>query len=375
MKLSLLSVLRCPDCESQLQLRVLQQREKLSDSKRSPARFRVTHCAHRDSGECDDCARVDVQEGLLTCASCSAVFPIVNSVPRFLPGAIKTFPEIQERWASQLNSGNNSGSEPIQGREGLDSEYRQVVRHFQTQWKYWGRHSKNFGRDIQQSLEFLQWTLAPKASPDFFDRKLILDAGCGHGKYLAALSAENVEVIGMDITRSIDLCQELVGDRENVHLVQGDVIHPPFAKGIFDYVYSNGVIHHTPDTRRAFRSLAALPKTGATYAIWVYPYRAKWWDFTQQTIRGVTTKLPPGLLRALCYIPVPLLSIPGIGAYSDTSLKTASWGECAQVIFDFYGPKYQTHHTPEEIARWFQEEGYGGVTFGPDPLSAIGVRA
>jgi SAM-dependent methyltransferase len=286
------------------------------------------------------------------------------------------FPEFFRRWRVRLTDANSAGEKASRKDSDLAFEYRQVVRHFQTQWQYWGDHSKNFGRDIQQSLEFLRWTLVPRnAGPSFFDQKLILDAGCGHGKYLSALSDKNVEVVGMDITRSIDLCQRLVGDRDNIHLVQGDVIHPPFAKASFDYVYSNGVIHHTPDTRRAFRALAALPKTSALYAVWVYPYRAKWWDVTQHSIRSITTRLPPGLLRALCYIPVPLLSIPGIGAYSNTSLKTASWAECAQVIFDFYGPKYQTHHTQEEIESWFREEGYNGIEFGPDPLSVIGVRA
>ena len=374
MKPSLLSLLRCPDCGSTLRLRVLEQQARRSGLIQSEGRFRATYCAHCDSGECEDCAKVDIREGSLACSSCHALNPIINSVPRFLPDTPDMFPEFWRKWGSKL-SDTSSGIEPYQLKTGLDSEYRQVVRHFQTQWQYWGKHSKNFGRDIQQSLEFLQWTLAPKdAGPLFFDRKLILDAGCGHGKYLAALSAKNVEVIGMDITLSIDLCQELVGDRNNVHLVQGDVIHPPFAKGMFDYVYSNGVIHHTPDTRRAFRSLAALPKTSAIYAVWVYPYRAKWWDFTQKAIRSVTTRLPPELLRVLCYLPVPLLSIPGIGAYSDTSLETSSWAECAQVIFDFYGPKYQTHHTPEEVEQWFKEEGYAAIAFGPDPLSVIGVR-
>ena len=94
----------------------------------------------------------------------------------------------------------------------------------------------------------------------------------------------------------------------------------------------------------------------------------------QQGLRSITTKLPPKLLLALCYVPVPLLSIPGLGAYSGTSLKNSSWSECAQVVFDFYGPKYQTHHEDEEVIGWFAEEGYERMGTGPDPLSVFGFR-
>ena len=69
------------------------------------------------------------------------------------------------------------------------------------------------------------------------------------------------------------------------------------------------------------------------------------------------------------------LSIPGWGAYSGTSLKTASWRQCAQVIYDFFGPKYQTHHTKAEVRAWYQEEGFEAPWFGPNALSAAAKKA
>jgi hypothetical protein len=50
------------------------------------------------------------------------------------------------------------------------------------------------------------------------------------------------------------------------------------------------------------------------------------------------------------HMPVPFLLIPGWGVYSGTSPKSASWRQCAQLTYEFFGPKYQTHHSSEEVA-------------------------
>jgi len=35
----------------------------------------------------------------------------------------------------------------------------------------------------------------------------------------------------------------------NIHVIQGNILLPPFLPEIFDYVWSMRIIHHTPDTR------------------------------------------------------------------------------------------------------------------------------
>ena len=54
-----------------------------------------------------------------------------------------------------------------------------------------------------------------------------------------------------------------IGRRENVHLVQADIFKPPFREGAFDHAYSIGVLHHTPDTRRASRRPPPFPRPGS----------------------------------------------------------------------------------------------------------------
>jgi uncharacterized protein YbaR (Trm112 family)/2-polyprenyl-3-methyl-5-hydroxy-6-metoxy-1,4-benzoquinol methylase len=379
MKYRLMGVLCCPLCSGNLKLTVLEERNvsfrRSANVAQGEKPYGALSCPHADEGDCVECATKDIREGILRCKSCSQFFPIVNGVPRMLAASINQFPDFLSKWQTLLEREFGRETVAERMRSTLHREYRQVARHFQSQWQYWGKLKKSFGRDVQGSLDYLLWTLTPEDSaPEFFEKKLILDAGCGHGKFVKALSRKNAEVVGIDITRAIDLCEDYLGEEANVHLIQADVIHPALRRESFDYVFSNGVIHHTPNTLAAFQSLAKLPKKNGVYAVWVYPFRSKWWELVQTNLRQVTTRLPPSILKVLSYIPVPLLSIRQFRAYSGTSLRNASWAECAQVVFDFYGPKYQTHHTEREVTGWFESEHYERIHVGPDPTSVIGKR-
>jgi hypothetical protein len=55
-----------------------------------------------------------------------------------------------------------------------------------------------------------------------------------------------------------------------VHLAQADIFQPPVRPGIADRLYSFGVVQHTPEPERAFRSLVPLVRTRGQIAVWVY---------------------------------------------------------------------------------------------------------
>jgi SAM-dependent methyltransferase/uncharacterized protein YbaR (Trm112 family) len=353
MQVRLLEILRCPLTLEPLKLEVLEEIRVDRESSRVIEQLPESAEDHNR----------EIIEGYLVAETSGYRYPIINGVPRLLADTRLEAP----------TGLTESSSFPDRA---LSEEYRQTVEHFRTQWENYAQEDKVFGRDVEGSWKYFRDTLCPPEVPDsWFEGRLVLDAGCGHGKFVDALSKRGIEIVAFDITPEVERVFSKLSGRPNAHVIQANILHPPFAPGTFDYVFSNGVIHHTPDTRAAFRSIGRLVRAGGYLGVWVYPFRSVVFDTVSQSIRFFTTRMPRWLLRQLCFIPVPLLSIPGWEAYSKTSLRNASWRECAQVVYDFFGPKYQTHHTAEELSRWYREEGFANPWIGPDPLSAAGRKS
>ena len=114
----------------------------------------------------------------------------------------------------------------------------------------------------------------------------MLEIGCGAGPYpdICANYYNAKEVIGIDLSRAVDAAYENVGKNKNVTVIQADLFKLPF-KVKFDTVYSLGVLHHTPDTKKAFFSIANFVKEGGILSIWLYGYYWKRKIDNQQWIR------------------------------------------------------------------------------------------
>ncbi len=102
--------------------------------------------------------------------------------------------------------------------------------------------------------------------------KVVLDAGCGMGRYLRIVAESTAGlIIGLELSPAVEAARELTRDLPRVGVVRGDLLRLPFAEGWFDVVYSLGVLDHTPDPRAAFMALARLVKPGGYLVVWVYP--------------------------------------------------------------------------------------------------------
>jgi ubiquinone/menaquinone biosynthesis C-methylase UbiE len=178
--------------------------------------------------------------------------------------------------------------------------------------------------------------------------------------------------VGLELGAGVFRAAKRLQDR-NVLLVQGDILDIPFQPESFDYVYCNGVIHHTRDVRGAFAKLAAIVKKGGGLDIWLYPKKSWLWENGMGFARAITTRLPPVVLKPLCYLAYPLLYF--VPAWSGTSPKTHTVRQCAQVIYDWLSPKYQSHHTFEEVKQWYEQEGFERIGENTQiPLSVYGMK-
>jgi SAM-dependent methyltransferase len=210
--------------------------------------------------------------------------------------------------------------------------------------------------------------------PEDLDGKVVLDAGCGMGRYMR-IAAESPArlIVGIDLSLAVVAARELTGDLPAVAVLRGDLLRPPFAPGSFDLIYSLGVLDHTPDPRRAFLALARLLKPGGRIAIWVYPRERPIVETIMDMQRAVSTRLPLALLEPLCRIAAPIggikrrlmgsprrvvqrlgvalhLATIGVSMHPDAEVRICD-------TLDWYAPRYLSRHTAAEVAGWFAEAG------------------
>ncbi|HEY3541368.1 MAG TPA: class I SAM-dependent methyltransferase [Gaiellaceae bacterium] len=92
-----------------------------------------------------------------------------------------------------------------------------------------------------------------------------LDAGCGDGRYLAALAAElPARRAGVDLSERI---LETARQRVDADFRQGSLEALPFADAEFDVVLCSQVIEHVLDAEAALRELARVLRPGGTLVI------------------------------------------------------------------------------------------------------------
>jgi SAM-dependent methyltransferase len=144
---------------------------------------------------------------------------------------------------------------------------------------------------------------------------LILDAGCGEGIDLASVALDpGCEVVGVELSTG-GVATSLARTRhlDRAHLVQADLLCLPIASAVFDGAYSYGVVHHTPDPPRAVSEIARTLKPGASLLLYVYEDftdRQRYWRVAlalANSVRVVTTRMPPALLMGLCRLLSPIV--------------------------------------------------------------------
>jgi SAM-dependent methyltransferase len=194
---------------------------------------------------------------------------------------------------------------------------------------------------------------------------LVLDAGCGGGRYARLAGRHGARVVGVDLSAAVEKAATLCADLPDVAIVQADLLELPLAEGAFDLAFSIGVLHHSPDPRRAFAQVAARVKPGGRLAAWLYRKNTPPQEWLNAGLRALTTRVPPRVLELLC---AGLGLLGGVPLWNRILNKVANfsnhpdWTLRVCDNFDWYAPRYQSHHTVAELLRWFTEEGFEDVS-------------
>jgi SAM-dependent methyltransferase len=100
----------------------------------------------------------------------------------------------------------------------------------------------------------------------------LLEIGCGMGSDLLQFARGGALCTGVDLTpRSVEITRHrfaLYGKDGRFMIADGERL--PFATESFDVVYSNGVLHHTPDTVGAIDEIHRVLRKGGTAKVMLY---------------------------------------------------------------------------------------------------------
>ena len=323
--------------------------------------------------------------GTLSTSNGESIFRIVNGVPSFLTNqaatAVKTF-------------------------EGAASQ-RKTTESFSDKW----RRFRSYGlRDKEQEFLF-RWYCEKFGLKneielqEFYGQfELVLEVGPGSGfntRYIAQNS--NADVFALDISDAAHTTFENTRHLPNCCVVQADLMNAPFDDDKFDFVIADGVLHHTPNTKRAVEALYHKVRPGGRFFFYVYKQMGAARRFADSYIREHYTKLSAEECYKACEAitelgreltnanveitlekPIDVLGIPA-GTHKLQRLIYYNFLKCFwndafdyetnnMVNFDWYHPHDAWQHTKSEVVAWLREFGVSEYKFNdanPNGISVI----
>jgi len=314
--------------------------------------LRCPLCGNRLEAEAFRREGDELIDGVLRCA-CDGAWPIVDGIPRLIEDPLREHPEFAEHYSVKLPD-----------RLRPTGAFSRTRASFGRQWTVY-----DVLRPEEDAATFVAKT---GFTSEALRGKRVLDAGCGSGRYSVVASRWAAEVVGFDLGRGVERARQVTRGADSVHVLQTNIFNLPLPRGAFDFIYSIGVLHHTPNTRRAFARLLPLLKPGGRIAIWLYKRRDALYEAVNTTLRGVTVRMDHDTLARWARAAAPVgafkrwafkrrwtawLSkvLPTVSTHPDKAIRVCD-------TFDWYSPQYQWHHTDAEVERWFREAGLENIT-------------
>lgn len=261
---------------------------------------------------------------------------------------------------------------------------------FGWQWQKWAKvqyEEENLGGAMEG------WTTkmfqeATQLSDFAIHEKLVLEVGCGGGRFADRVIEKGGTVIALDYSSAVDVARDLLYEKSPDSLfIQGDALNLPLANDSVDEGYSIGVLHHTPEPLAGVREAHRVIKRGGRFALSVYP-KGGYYGWPNVSLwRKIFNSLPPekknkaalAYSEFFCRSLQPIadlwrpLTYPIRAIFPTVYLPDIRWSILD--TFDSITTSYQSTHTYEELKVWFESAGFVDIFEGTWGCNAIGKKS
>ena len=251
------------------------------------------------------------------------------------------------------------------------------TKSFGYQWNRWSKiqfDSHNVGKKMEDATLNMWNKITGVETPDLQGR-VVVDFGCGPGRFLETIRRKNGIAIGLDLSDAVEAAAENFAGDENVLVCQGDILHPPFKKDIADGVFSIGVLHHTENPQKGFNAMTPVLKTNGWISVSVYSTGGYYDNFFVNIWRKIFKALWPifGHYPPLIYSYVtvytfrPILKIPIVRTLIRPFLSFTPFLNLPDIgwsvlnTFDSVTPSNQVGITPYQTFQWFKKAGLQNI--------------
>ena len=289
---------------------------------------------------CPSCKhRLNNSGSELTCPNCSKGFPVVGEIPRFVPKE-----NYAESFGLQWNRFANTQIDSKVGTNRSEIRFRE-----ETLWDE---------RDL--------------------NGKLVLDAGCGSGRFSEIALKLGASLIAVDYSSAVEASKQNLSAPDKL-IVQGDLAALPILDQTFDFIYCIGVLQHTSEPARIVKELLRCLKVGGEITLTFYE-NSSWhvlW-YSKYVVRPLTKRLPKAILLKVIEKTSPiwfpltsfLFSLPGnlsrgfrflipVANYVEYKYANPKIARDEAILdtFDMLSPSYDKPIKKSEIHSWLTDSG------------------
>jgi len=235
----------------------------------------------------------------------------------------------------------------------------------------------SFSGDSRSRERFLNET---KWDENTLKDKIVLDAGCGSGRFSEIALSLKPHLVMVDASDAISAAKENLSRNPRASFVKASLLALPFKDQSFDYVYCIGVLQHTSDPYKSIRELCRVTKLYGQLALTFYE-RTGWQTlfYSKYFVRPLTKRIPKELLLGLIsrtsvvWFPLTkrLFRIPGrIGQVFQFMIPTANYvnfsyskpelqkTEAILDTFDMLSPEFDSPLKKDSVVRLLEENGF-----------------